>query len=557
VRPSAGGESWVAPACPWLGDAFHHLAGLTPTFTALHGLTRSPSTDLWLSLRRDPAAVLLLLRDGLAEDLRADTLLAHLADPHLLARALVLLAEGTSPFLDITQPDVALIYQAAIRLAERAEELALASHGRVDPLRAWIAGLFAPLAWLVVAAVAPGQVTSARANGSPVQHWGIDPDALARRLARRWSLPAWLTDTLGRLRLTSDIAADLGVSRGLFEIVQQAAASVAREGYHLGLVPLDPAEREYPHVTPGIETPVVGWRDPRTEPLLPDLLRLALENRTLAAGVGILPTLEEENERLHLALVQRLVDEAQRQQNGRLEALAELAAGAGHEINNPLAVISGQAQYLLARREKLFQSEALGSVVPSLETIVAQTRRIHGLLRQMLLFARPPAPARRPVDLGQLVGEVTRSLEELATQRKVRLDVTPSPQTILLPLDSEQIRTALTALVRNAIEAAPVDGWVRVVTWRPGPACPVEVVVEDSGPGPFSEQVPYLFDPFYSGRTAGRGKGLGLPVAWQLVRQHGGELRYVRPEGGPTRFIVRLPVPTEDHERCGNSGEAA
>jgi signal transduction histidine kinase len=68
------------------------------------------------------------------------------------------------------------------------------------------------------------------------------------------------------------------------------------------------------------------------------------------------------------------------------------------------------------------------------------------------------------------------------------------------------------------------------------------VFVEDSGPGPAPEQRPHLFDPFYSGRSAGRGRGLGLPLAWRLARQQGGDvsLEPARP-GQPTRFVLSLP----------------
>jgi len=70
----------------------------------------------------------------------------------------------------------------------------------------------------------------------------------------------------------------------------------------------------------------------------------------------------------------------------------------------------------------------------------------------------------------------------------------------------------------------------------------VSVVVEDSGPGPTALDREHLFDPFYSGRRAGRGSGLGLPTAWQLARQHGGDVRFDASETGPTRFVLTLPA---------------
>jgi signal transduction histidine kinase len=101
-------------------------------------------------------------------------------------------------------------------------------------------------------------------------------------------------------------------------------------------------------------------------------------------------------------------------------------------------------------------------------------------------------------------------------------------------------------VLKNAIEAAGVDGWARLLLADQSWADDVEVVVEDSGCGPTPEQRPHLFDPFYSGRSAGRGRGLGLPVAWRLARQQGGDLRLesTRP-GEPTRFVMRLPRPEQ------------
>ena len=108
--------------------------------------------------------------------------------------------------------------------------------------------------------------------------------------------------------------------------------------------------------------------------------------------------------------------------------------------------------------------------------------------------------------------------------------------------DVEQTRQALACLARNAVEAAPAGGWVRLTAEAlPGG---VEALVEDSGPGPAADQRPHLFDPFYSGRSAGRGKGLGLPVAWRLARQQGGAVRLEPPRPGqPTRFVLSLPRP--------------
>src|SRR5262249_51591779 len=108
--------------------------------------------------------------------------------------------------------------------------------------------------------------------------------------------------------------------------------------------------------------------------------------------------------------------------------------------------------------------------------------------------------------------------------------------------DPAQLRTALACLLRNAIEAAPPEGWAGLRVEKGGPGV-VNFVVEDNGPGPTLAVREHLFDPFFSGRAAGRGRGLGLPTAWRLARQHGGDLRLDPSAPGLTRFVLSLPLP--------------
>ena len=78
----------------------------------------------------------------------------------------------------------------------------------------------------------------------------------------------------------------------------------------------------------------------------------------------------------------------------------------------------------------------------------------------------------------------------------------------------------------------------------------LEWVVEDSGSGPSPTQREHLFDPFYSGRQAGRGRGLGLPTAWRLAQGHGGEVRFEASAEGPTRFVLSVPLEAGSNARA-------
>jgi signal transduction histidine kinase len=249
-------------------------------------------------------------------------------------------------------------------------------------------------------------------------------------------------------------------------------------------------------------------------------------------GVDLVPRLESEIDRLHLLLLDQSAGEACRLRELKLSALAEFAAGAGHEINNPLAVISGQAQYLLGNEADPARQKALS-------TVVQQAQRIHQILTDLMHFARPSRPQKQAVDVRDLALGTAAVLEELATQRQVRVEVVLPDEACVTDGDPRQLHTALNCLLRNAVEAAPVTGWARV---RIEPSADrLRVVVEDSGPGPLPAHTEHLFDPFFSGRLAGRGRGLGLATAWRLAREQGGDVWYEPLPSGPTRFVLSVP----------------
>src|SRR5579875_3569925 len=426
------------------------------------------------------------------------------------------------------------------------------------------------------------------------RHWGIDQAAIARRLARRWRLPSWAAAAAEHLHLPGELAQAFRADPVLFPLTRLAIDEARRQGVDLGLgngafstadraallISADEdlvgwAESSSP-ATPSLVSledsahpPTLTdiWQDPHEVPLLRDLLELAAENRRLREQ-PLHEHLEREIDALQRALEEQVHGEARRLQSGKLAALAEFAAGAGHEINNPLAVISGQAQYLLSHQCDWFREEAEDAPRQALEAIVAQTRRIHGILRELMQFAKPAPPCPGWVDLPTLLGEVAAGLDEFGRQRRVRIEVALQPERLPVYADAGQLRTALTCLLRNAIEAAPTEGWARLGLRRPVEGEAIEVVIEDSGPGPDMSQRPHLFDPFYSGRTAGRGRGLGLPIAWRLAQLQGGDVRLDPPRRHePTRFVLTLPyltMPNSDlvdaplvQLSCANSRQAS
>jgi signal transduction histidine kinase len=536
------------------------LAWLAPSATSLAALASQPDGPTWAQARLDPGAVVLVLRQEAARSMgRSESApfpcfsSTWLASPSLPRDALQLLDQPTG-FVGWNDPAFRTIHLLALAAAELAWQQA--QHSRCcDADLAWICALLAPLGWLGLCAIDPTGVAQAIHNTPPGQPFcfpqELSPAVCARRLARLWQLPSWLTGVLSCLSLPVFVARSLGVDGVLLALTRAALLQAQGQSLNLGLASSLYAEedealldsvgvsRQWP-VSPATPAALEPWQDPRQAPFLRPVLQLAADNRRLQSASALLG-LEQEVDQMQALLEQQLHSETQRLQASKLDALAELAAGAGHEINNPLAVICGEAQYLLGHQGQWFTPDAQAPAVKSLQTIVAQTRRIHALLRDLMQFARPIPPCAGWLDLPQLLGEVAASLQELAAGRHVRIEVAAQPERLSIYADAAQLRLALSCLLRNALEAAPSEGWARLCLAEVDAAA-VTVLVEDNGPGPEAAQRPHLFDPFYSGRVAGRGRGLGLPVAWRLARQQGGDVRLAPSQAGaPTRFLLTLP----------------
>jgi signal transduction histidine kinase len=218
----------------------------------------------------------------------------------------------------------------------------------------------------------------------------------------------------------------------------------------------------------------------------------------------------------------------------KLESLAEFAAGAGHEMNNPLAVITGRVQLLL-------QSEQDPQKRRELAIIYAQAMRVHEMIADLMLFARPPQPQLANVDLAALCRRVTDEVADEAAQRQISLapDIGPS---LAIVADATQIAVALRALLDNAIEAVGRAGRVSLACRRASEGGGAEIVVADDGPGIADEVRRHLFDPYYCGRSAGRGLGLGLSKCWRIVTNHGGRIEVDSQTGRGATFRIRLPA---------------
>lgn len=219
----------------------------------------------------------------------------------------------------------------------------------------------------------------------------------------------------------------------------------------------------------------------------------------------------------------------------RLEAVREFAYGAGHEINNPLANIAARAQSLLPEERDPERRRRLA-------TIVDQAFRARDMIGGLMVYARPPKPRAADVAVDDVVRAAVEAVRPMAESRGLRIGYSPPPAPVTVRVDAAQVAEAVRALVMNAVEAGDAGGQVVIEAASGLSAGRCRIVVADDGAGMDPATVRRAFDPFFSGRDAGRGIGLGLPKALRLIECNGGSLAVESNRGRGTMVTVDLPL---------------
>ncbi len=234
---------------------------------------------------------------------------------------------------------------------------------------------------------------------------------------------------------------------------------------------------------------------------------------------------------------QVLESEKQLARSERMAAVGQLAAGLAHEINNPLNVVSGFADFVL---EKTAPDDPRRQ---ALEDISRETIRCQRLVSQLLDFAKPKEPVRETANLNELVADTAALLRAQAKAQGVALELRLAEGLPQVTLDRDQIKQALLNLCLNACQAMPRGGTLSIETAGRGER--VEVVVTDDGVGISAEDLGRVFTPFFT--TKDHGTGLGLATSYALVERHGGALRVQSSPGAGASFTLSLPLEAAAH----------
>lgn len=285
---------------------------------------------------------------------------------------------------------------------------------------------------------------------------------------------------------------------------------------------------------------VVHFREPTLFEAHPDQVLLAAS--VLALQAGLIALLLVERRRRHAAEAAEQVRRLELAHASRLAVAGELMGSIAHEINQPLGAIlanADAADLILA---------AGGDRRQELAEILADIRRddlrASEVIRKLRAFLTRHEVDRRPLEIHEVVRAVAAMLRAEARRRRVTLEVRPAALAATILGDRIQLQQVLMNLVLNAMEAVgdlPDERRSVVLAVRTGFE-DAEIVVRDRGPGIPHDQLPRLFDSFYT--TKSQGMGLGLSIARTLVEAHGGRIRVESELGTGTAFHVELPVVT-------------
>jgi signal transduction histidine kinase len=221
-------------------------------------------------------------------------------------------------------------------------------------------------------------------------------------------------------------------------------------------------------------------------------------------------------------------------QSEKLASLGQLAAGAAHEINNPLTAILGYADMLIQEHPQNTRPRTLG------EKIRDQSRRTRDLVTNLLSFARQVPSLKQLLDLNTVLAGAVQLRNLDLRDRNIRIEFESRSMLPAVQGDPNQLLQVFYHLISNSVDAMEtVGGGVLLIRtlWESG-----NVVIEFSDTGPGMQEPEKVFDPFYTTKPVGKGTGLGLSVCYGIVHEHGGRITgFNRTEGGCT-FRLELPA---------------
>ena len=256
--------------------------------------------------------------------------------------------------------------------------------------------------------------------------------------------------------------------------------------------------------------------------------------------VTMLTNLVRKADEMQLTLLQEA------EHRDKLASIGRLAAGVGHEINNPLAIINQKAGLV----EDLIlispDFEHKKTIEGCLKVIDQSVERCKTITHRLLGFARRADIHCESLQVNDVVKEVMQFLENSLMHSRIRLELQLQQDLPYISSDHLQLQQVFLNIINNAIDAIDANGKDGLVTITSHlVAGEVRVVIQDNGHGIENDILPHIFEPFFTTKETGKGTGLGLSITYGLVKKLGGDITVRSHVGQGTAFTITLPMHSE------------
>ncbi|KXG42563.1 PAS domain S-box protein [Tepidibacillus infernus] len=229
--------------------------------------------------------------------------------------------------------------------------------------------------------------------------------------------------------------------------------------------------------------------------------------------------------------------EQQIQRAEKLAVVGELAAGTAHEIRNPLTTIKGFIQ--------VFENELKDNDKKQyIHLVLDEINRINEIIKEMLLLANPSDSFKKWMQINQIIKETITFMSAEGAMYNVELVTDLQEELPLVFIDEGQIKQVFVNMIRNAIQAMKKGGIMEIASLYNPIQQRIEVIFTDHGEGIPEEQLPRVYEPFYT--TKHDGTGLGIPVSFRIMKNHDGDLQIFSTQGEGTKVVLFFPIQTDD-----------
>ena len=237
----------------------------------------------------------------------------------------------------------------------------------------------------------------------------------------------------------------------------------------------------------------------------------------------------------------RMKDELEKTQIQLLQAekmssLGKLAAGVAHQLNNPLGGITLFAKLILE------EYDLEEGVKEDLRRILKDAKRCRDTVKELLEFTRQTRHLMQPYDVNKSISRTLFLLENQVLLQNIEIEKDLGSSLPSVQADTQQLNHLFMNIILNAVQAMEGKGKLAVKSYRLPDGNKIRIEISDTGHGIPEEFLPRIFEPFFTTKEEGEGTGLGLSLVYNIVENHGGNIKARSNPGEGTTFIIELPV---------------